>query len=102
MGNLRQGFFVLILPIITFSLIGSAGAGPLDGKKAVVLEQASDISNLPVDKEDINAPDKKASAQVKTVVFKVDTAACSIYSAPDGYEYIDVNGLAPAAKAGEP
>ena len=104
-----KGLFVLIGAIVCFSftLFGysqtfAGSEGTPQGKPTVQLSSTTDLARLDVIKKELKVDLREVTYQTETLKFQIDPSSCFVYPAPDGYEYLEVGGLKPATKPGEP
>jgi len=99
-------FRVISIAVVLVLACGSAlysdPSNPLQGKRPVKLGPAADVSASPVTRQVLRGNIQQLGPSTRTLAFEIDPAACAVYPAPEGYEYLKVNELKPTGRPGEP
>src|SRR5512135_2233311 len=95
-------FRVISIAVVLVLACGSAlysdPSNPLQGKRPVKLGPAADVSTSAVTRQVLKGNMQQLGPSTRTLAFEIDPAACAVYPAPEGYEYLKVNDLKPTAR----
>jgi len=98
----RTILIAVVLVLAFCSALYSDSGNPFQGKRPVKLGPAADVSTSAVTRQVLKGNMHQLAHETRALAFEIDPAACAVYPAPEGYEYLKVNDLKPTGRPGEP
>ena len=92
----------VVLVLAVCSVLYADSSNAFQGKRPIRLGPAVDVSASPVTRQALRRNIQQLGPSTRALAFEIDPAACAVYPAPEGYEYLKVNELKPTGRPGEP
>jgi len=94
--------FAVSLCVAAGSVLSAATPGSSPEQRTVELGPPIDLSGLAVNKQTGSMITAATNVSTESLTFQMDAQSCLIYATPEGYDYLAVGDLLPAAEPGQP